>query len=183
MIDWQMLWLCLFPMVFWAFKCRCCFSCAGCTDGTARQQWQLEVSGIVDDGCTDCDEEANGVFILEYSSVLTSSLGACTWISPQFSGGLCGGPSGLDPELSQTDIWLLTAKATTLPSGGSFSHTLGLNTRDALRAATLQTPDYGLTTPTSCAYDPDDPDFDFNFNQTINSPCDFSGATVSVSQI
>lgn len=166
------LWLCL-PMFI--NTCQCCFSCLNCATGTARRRLQLEVGGVADDGCTDCDEDPNAVFVLEYNEELTGVFGACTWASEQFVNGLCGGPG--DHSVTQSDRWFVTTTA--------LNYALVLKSRDASTIATLRTPDHGGV-PASCAFDPDDPAFDFTHYIDDGLPgtgCDLSAVVVAVSAL
>jgi len=73
MIDWHMMFLCFAPMVFWAFQCRCCFTCFECSEG-AKPLYVLEITGVVNDFCTDCNN-VNGTFLLAEPGT-----GTCVWL-------------------------------------------------------------------------------------------------------
>lgn len=73
MIDWHMLFLCFAPMLFWAFKCKCCGPTCGvnCTDDDVPDQLQVTLSGTISTippACffTPCANFIGVAFVLDF---------------------------------------------------------------------------------------------------------------------
>lgn len=54
---------------------NCCVSCGGCI-GDHPNQIQVDISGVVDDNCADCDTEVNGSYVTDFLQEVGNS---CTW--------------------------------------------------------------------------------------------------------
>jgi len=66
MIDWVLiacLWFLAAPLMALPLHCCCC-ACDVCEAGTTQGSFQVEISGVVEDGCGEC-ADFNAVFLFD----------------------------------------------------------------------------------------------------------------------
>jgi len=80
---------------------------AGCVDDLAPEQYQLDVIGMTNNVCEDCDT-FNGTFLIDFSFF-------CSWTSSVLAGGICECTAG-------EALWLVdisgTSSTNTVGAGG-----------------------------------------------------------------
>jgi hypothetical protein len=71
----------LWPVMFFMCCCECTVSCDACADSTGPCEWQVDIAGVTDGTCPECDE-LNTSFVVGISVTLCVSIisdPCCQW--------------------------------------------------------------------------------------------------------